>query len=371
MNSSKSTAKVSPKFHALALGALLACAICLLEMTPVIAANPHGDPVLTIGGVAMSPSALPEGLTFFSDTVSVVGAWRQGDDMLFFASALGPCKPVDAVVPEHCSNTLGDTGRETDAMILDRNGVPFIVAIGGDAFIDPTWAATIAEGVGRPIDETSRPNDYELAVLLGRSLAASRERDSSGDRLELQAVRDLASSIDINAIRARLHPEPDIIGVDPYDHPDLLTGGATSDAGPRYLHYIAVYSGWVDWTFGIGKHSATLTLVYNESWVPIASYKRGNHGRYHNASGMSFFCDYLSGWRSNVIPHITPHFSSDCYGATCGGGCSTSYGISDGKHVCNDDSHAEFGNVKYNADLSWGVCSDKNLNNYPDSCSSI
>ena len=55
---------------------------------------------------------------------------------------------------------------------------------------------------------------------------------------------------------------------------------------------------------GVAEHSAVLAFVYDAAWTPLQYWMYGNHGRYHNESGMSYFCEYKSGLRSNYTLRI-------------------------------------------------------------------
>ncbi len=286
---------------------------------------------------------------------SFLGTYTDGDLVFGIAIKEGACKPVTGVIPEVCGEGGGEAGHEIDTMITDRDGVPIAVAIGGDDFVEPSWAENMALGELFAPDAARRAREFAALEDLERELPAQLT-----GRLDLDGLLNVLHGVDIDDVASREHD------ADPFDVAGLPEGAPPPAAS--YYHEIHEYKGAC---CGVAEHSATLTFVYDSSWTPLSYVKRGNHGRYHSEAGMSWYCSYTSGLRSNSSPYVTAYYSTDTYGSTPGGGCNTSYGLTSGKHVCNDDSHAEIKNVKANAYKTASVCSDSSLNAYADACSSI
>lgn len=311
---------------------------------------------IPLGLMEIDVSALEPGLDLRGDGAgSYYGTFSLDGVVLGIAVAEGPCKPIEGLVPGTCADGGGDDGHEIDSMVTDHNGVPLAIAMGGDDFVEPSWSENVALGEIFLPDATQRGREFEAMEALDGQLPST-----AGVRIDITGIANAVHDLDIGEVTARDH-DPD-----PFDSAGLPV--AAPPPAVSYYHEIHQYKGAC---CGVAEHSATLTFVYDSSWSPLSYVKRGNHGRYHSEAGMSWYCSYTSGLRSNSSPYVTAYDSTDTYGATPGGGCNTSYGLAPGKHVCSDDSHAEIKNVKKNAYSSASVCSDILPNGNADACSSI
>ena len=112
--------------------------------------------------------------------------------------------------------------------------------------------------------------------------------------------------------------------------------------------------------------------IFDNSGVLVADVKTRNHGRWvddpsmHTAVG----CPKAYRGRTNQTPLYVPYFATDSYADGKAGGCQTAYGVLSGQHVCNDDSYAQYSNVKNNPFLlqAYATCSDTTLRGTTPTC---
>jgi hypothetical protein len=129
--------------------------------------------------------------------------------------------------------------------------------------------------------------------------------------------------------------------------------------GPEgYQLVIQVYNGNAfELPASIAEHSATAIWLYKAStreWWLWSTYP--NHGRDIFGEGM-----YTSQTCYGVVAPPPSNFQVEC---------QTSYGITTGSHVCNDDTMVQIFYVKhgYAADLYGYCCGDNILNRYCPVC---
>lgn len=246
---------------------------------------------------------------------------------------------------------------ELDVRVLDADGRPFVTSIAGDDWADPTWGEDYWAADTDQVDPAQRKAEFEL---LAASADLIEDVDVPGFDMELIDLAEVARFNDMGRISAELSMGQMV---------DELDGAAPPST--TYTHYAGVYRASRWW--GTYDHSGIYAVAYTGSSSSPTIYStvmRGNHGAYPTDSSMSVYCATNWSGRSRTTLYVAP-YTDNSYGSSQGGGCSTSYGLTSGYHVCNDDTHAEYGNVKNNSYSSWAVCGDSSLNTYVDSCSSI
>lgn len=283
--------------------------------------------------------------------------------MLLLEAVTGEPRPAD-VLAEHPE--LGEF--EIDFRVVDKNGIPFIMGFGGDFPADPSWEESYENSLGIPVDPVDREAHYELLGDAAEAIGEIRGDRGTGG-FPLEALAGVAASR-----FAEWHDgTPELDGlIDGYE-PDA-SGGAPPPA-TTYRHYAYVYYNPLWWTAWNGDHSSFRGLVKNSTGTTtIYDLSYGNHGRYYYESGMSYSCGFYWSGRSSTAIRISPYEGTDTSTGNIGGGCSTGYDTvypTTGGHVCNDDSYAQYGNVKNDSYSTWSTCSDSTLRKTVPVCSSI
>lgn len=132
-----------------------------------------------------------------------------------------------------------------------------------------------------------------------------------------------------------------------------------------FTHQVQIRRGPCFFCGDTGEHSAVLLSVYYDSGGFIGSVSTQNHGREATDPSMTtaYNCPRSYSGRSIAFPNFQPYVSTDLLLGVYGdaGGCHTGYGVTSGHHVCNDDSQAEYNNIKYNLSGTWQFCQDSTL----------
>ncbi|MEY4723196.1 MAG: hypothetical protein RLZZ324_709, partial [Candidatus Parcubacteria bacterium] len=121
-------------------------------------------------------------------------------------------------------------------------------------------------------------------------------------------------------------------------HGDVSVNSQALSGGNGYIHnfFIRYIAGW--WIYG--DHSAAMYDTYTSSGTWVVHISTRNHGLEADDPRManSYLCPRAFYNRANQFLPIQPWLSSDTALQGDAGGCSTSYGLLSGQHVCNDDS---------------------------------
>ncbi len=339
-------------------GAIIRFVQTLAILSGCIARGPASDG--TTGNRQFSGET-PNGdwtIEVLSDSTVVTFA---GEDASLRLEALnGAERPAD-VQEEHPE--LGKY--DVDLRVIDRNGIPWIMALGGDEFAISSWADDYAETVNISVDDADREAHYELFPDVREAL------DSVGvsDSYQLGELRDLVRSQSEELRIGRPKSGFPTNGSD--------TGGTSVNPPPppstTYTHWVYVYYRAAFWVFG--DHSSTRAVSTKDGvGTTMSDLSYGNHGYKYTDARMSFSCGNWWSGRASATLHYSPYSGSDTAYGIAGGGCSTVYDAiypTAGGHVCNDDSYAQYGNVKNDANIVWSTCSDSTLRQYVPVCSSI
>lgn len=275
-----------------------------------------------------------------------------------------------------------DGNYEGDSLVTDAQGRAFLTAFGGDTAVDSSWIDRIHQIQG-DVDPEQRKANFTLAAKAGDSLAADPKVDFELRRL----AGDVAYSARNTLVDWNTHGAP--IGEpatptsdettlneapptgDTQRSPDGVSLNRQSLAVATYVHQIYIRKASCCWSFG--EHSATRLRVFNSSGTLLNDVKSNNHGRRVDDASMSTAEGCPRSWsgRSNQLPSFRPYQQWDTSVGGNAGGCATPYEdlpLTDGGHVCNDDSLAQYWNVKSNAALTWSTCSDDTLRTNAPTC---
>jgi hypothetical protein len=269
---------------------------------------------------------------------------RRGDRAIRFELRLGPVMQAPPTAAELAANPELPT-HEIDARILDAEGRPFHLQMGGDAFIDASWRMPTVEGV----DATLRTSDYALARDAKAELATLRVPAALEElrRGALQLSTDLAHVADKPARTTETDP-------------GTLTPKSGLYSGSSYTRYWDYYVAKKDisFTWGLANHSAVALRGWNSSYDLLFTAASCNHGTC--ATSMSRHCT-MSGYRSDDGTHTRWFFREpSTSNGTVSGGCSTPYywNSACGGHNCNDDSSLQGDAIYYDKwyDTDHGHC---------------
>ncbi len=281
---------------------------------------------------------LPQGITILEaePTVGVLGAYKDGNDAVFFETKVGFLKPefYREVYPE-------EPAEEMDMRFVDRNGLTFYLQRGGDQFVNPEWSTGMDDSFHTFVPDAQRTRDFELAQAAGIAFpkVAPPALASHTYQLRTHGAR-LTPAQDPN-LRARA------IEIAAAKRPEVAnaTWGGSGWwylAGDMYTKSVAIF----------GSHGGVAMYAYDTSWkLMLVGY---NHSDW---SSMSYKCSSVStcragestavcsgGWRLN--PSWNAESNTSINAVT--GGCATSYNWNggNGSHNSNDDTGYELWQVK-------------------------
>jgi hypothetical protein len=234
----------------------------------------------------------------------------------------------------------------TDVKVRDRHGAIIYARYAGEQ-IDPEEEEAQEH---TPEQIEAHAQDVELAeealfaaeqalANLGPDFADFREQVGEIGRIfETLIAEQMQFPEDTEIAAHELSPVTKAAASNAYKHGVWLWKAPLKKAGVTY--------GW---------HSATRIANYSgNKWVNVKD--QCNHGRCPHGDGMKLDCSYVSGKRANSrIP----------------GHCSTkNQWASVNTHNCNDDSHLQVINIRYNKSHATdkGSCKDKGPNPDPDGC---
>lgn len=273
----------------------------------------------------------------------------------------------------------------------NRHDYPFVTSGNHGIPTDPDTGVRLPEQ-RTPIVRQEQISDLQLALETVEQLRSQPEVREQY-LWELRSLffmisHALDSAKDTEAGKVSTEPTPRIEdfpqellvpGTTPISWSQETTGDATQPADEDvavvrqaftapYTHKVSIY--WGTCCSLPGYHSAVLLEIRDSSGALADSISTRNHGREATDPSLTLSsgCPRTFGGRTNRYPPMQPFILTDLASTGDAGGCNTPYGYSDYKHVCNDDTIAEFWNVKYNAAAVYGTCSDTTLNYLAPSC---
>lgn len=230
---------------------------------------------------------------------------------------------------------------EVDVRFLDRNGSPFLVQVGGHAYIDSKWRDEDTAQDFEVLPER-RAIDFDLVRALGKELSSL---DLPNHSHELRVLSQLADSID----------EQDSDPTLGYEHSAGHEKEQSAAPTASYNHKITIKKKAAFNCSFCGDHSAVLLQIYYSSGSLYKQISTSNHGTAATDSSMSNACSKTFTYSTTATPLLQYP-------------CTTSYGFTSGYHVCNDDTYCQYYDVKNGANSSWVTCGDSSLRAYAPSC---
>lgn len=276
-----------------------------------------------------------------------------------FMGASGQQIEFQILVGEENNHGPDAPSHAVDIMISDQHG-PFLVQVGGDAFIDPGWNERLQELNTESFAAAAASFDRSASFAATHTL--SRLVNSGGvAQLQGSAMRQLMNSSLRNLINGALGPND--VRVNP-ELEGLLDQQPPEESSYGYFHHKmeirekgAFHESLHPWF----EHSSTIFRSYWSNWSLAYTYVTCNHGTCATDPVMRLTCwryffnrpsFYVGGLQDRACDywsHIAPI---------------------PGFHVCNDDSYHQYWTVKYNLPHpyhNW-TCNDTSLRTRAPSC---
>jgi hypothetical protein len=253
---------------------------------------------------------------------ALVLSFEQEGRAITYDMRLGPVMETPPSAEELAANP-DLPSYQVDARVLDSNGQPFHMQMGGDAFIEASWTTPKVEG----FDEAERDKDFQMTRDAVPALRALKV-PAGLNQLRLSAM-EIGNTLDEAADKS---------DSDPGEAPStearaaLAVAPCVVCAGPRSV---------AKWDFQVrrhpvalvGDHSAVLLRGWSSATKIVYTAVSCNHGACANSSSMTTKCT-MAGFKVDDGTH-SRFFYSD--------GCSTPYNVLSirGHHNCNDDSELQ------------------------------
>lgn len=328
------------------------------------ACSSAGEPA--VDGVEPAPAA--RGLSIVEmdeEAGKLVLKFEKDGRSLTYEMHLGPKMDTPPTAKEIEANPELPT-YQIDAQVLDASGQPFQMQMGGDSFIDSSWAMPHVEN----FDEAGRLKDIRLmrdAVPAFRGLKLP-------DGLEQLRLAGIEIGLGVEEVPEKpgheipAQAEPVIGQGTLAPQADAVTGGAAVVKWDYQIRH-------KDTAGGLGDHTAVLLRGWSSSSSVVFNAVSCNHGSCANSSSMSTHCT-LSGFRSDDGTH-TRFFYSEPSTSTGqrSGGCTTGYSWDSGllagsRHNCNDDAELQRNAIYSDTAQSTtgGSCGSRGLHNSSPGC---
>jgi hypothetical protein len=292
---------------------------------------------LGLTGCAMPEDAeLAQGLTVLdAEDTSLAAAFRQGDAVVFLEVVRGHATPD--VYQQH----EGSPRFEVDARFVADDGHVFYSQRGGDSWVDSAWAADLAEQAFAPTGSNEALFDMAAAAVAVLDIEVENQLGSDHAMVlaaELDAVRSIGAAAPatyaIHKQRVLKHQQEIAYG----------GPGGEDDWASQSGGYFAmeVHADTIDWTFGLGWHSATRLFKWNDGWVSV--HDACNHGDCASQMPSRSVVQY-----DDVIDPADGDYNKN--NSWTLQTCLTDYdAFSNDGHNCHDDTRLQMANVVYGAD---------------------
>ncbi len=322
-------------------------------------------PALTVGcggagnGTSSRPSIqeLKEGLNIVDAVDAKWGfdaAYVKAGHAVYFSSRVGALKPEG-----YRQAWPDDPPNEMDARYVDENGDTFILRVGGDKFIDPTWAADIQAGheAHTKLDPVQRAKSFELAHELASAL-----KTELGHKLPIQFSPFVVHATTLGEVTL---PKLDPTDLGKLAKPAEMAYGSNGDYNQ---YYVQQYSGSVTYIpFYPSGCSALPSPIGGCGSQQHAYHTAERFWNYQYNGGSSFWSMYVDAcnhgrcaydgltyttgrwgnagwiWDKTVDSLWLDSPNLDNNGTGVSGACQTSYSWNSGSgsHLCNDDAAFE------------------------------
>lgn len=301
-------------------------------------------------GPSTEVAELAEGLTVLEAVpdFSISAAYKKGDVVIYLQALRG--KPT----PDLYQQNPDSPKYEVDARFVADNGRVFYSQLGGDAWVDPSWAEDLERQNHLP--PTSVSNELlfdmagEAAELLDVEVAAQLDFAASLEP-ELKSLRKFAKKAPEIFAEQKLRVEAHWVdkGIDAVEIP---YGGGDGDDPDKWFaanyYYIALHDESIWYTLGGGRHSATALYKWSGAWVHVHNFC--NHSTCATSMDRKCFLQYYE-----AIDDYKPSWTAYT--------CDTGYDAfsDDGGHNCHDDSRLQMASFVYGKNFTNGTtywCND-------------
>jgi hypothetical protein len=222
---------------------------------------------------------------------------------------------------------------EIDVRLIDENGFPFFIQVGGHGPANQSWA-----------------------IPLGIDSTKSREGARASAQESFTSAKKMIKSLEKIRFKNDFSPEYEaIVGIKTILEINL--GGALSKSSSSLASgsVTLIIEIWKKQAFLPGDiwgdHSGTVFKIF-DNFVVYQIWSAANHGTAPGGSGMSLSC-------SGTFPGRQGFSEAPPM-------CSTAYGFLSGQHVCNDDTYIQYQRIRdnINPNTTSGTCSDNTLRRY-------
>jgi hypothetical protein len=316
---------------------------------------------------------LAEGLNVLDAKDSTWGmdaAYVKAGHVVYFSSRVGPMKPE-----AYRLTWPDDPPNEMDARYVDEKGETFILRIGGDTLVDPTWAADLKAGhaANAKGDPTLRATSFQMATEMGDAMQAEL-----GKSVPAEFAHHVLHAATLGHVE---FPKVTTADLEARAR-EMSTKTAYSTDGDWNYYYVQQYSGTVIWVpfypsgcsqlpspmGGCGGQDEswhTSERLWNDRWNNGNQYwsmyeDACNHGRCP-WNGLTYATARWanSGWQwSNQVDFVYAESvnQDQTGGGYISGACTTGYSWNSGggSHLCNSDAAYEIWQID-NATTSNGT----------------
>lgn len=279
-----------------------------------------------------------------------------GDEKVTISIHRNGLRPSDAI-----RNPDTDSPYDSDILVRNRHGFPFVTSGNHGLPYDPDTGKAISSEKPSSVVHQEQIEDLKFGMATVEQL---RGQDISGKQYSWE-LRSLYYMLD-----SALKTADDMLDVDSSISAKAVTGesvGVTRQAYTApYTHKVWIKYIPIFWTAWQGDHSAILLGIYDSLGAFIAQVSTRNHGTEATDPSMytAWTCPSTYSGRNVVFPAFQPFVNTDTALMGDAGGCNTPYDAiwpTTGGHVCNDDTLAQYWNIKYNQSGTYPTCSDSTL----------
>ncbi len=355
-------------------------------------------------------ASLADGLTVLDasdDHWGFDAAYVKDGHAIYFSSRVGPLKAEG-----YRKAWPDDPPNEMDARYVDESGDTFILRVGGDRFIDPTWDKDIEAGhaANQKVDPSVRARSFQLAEEMSTAL-------------HTELGTKIPASFNFHVMHAATLAQVHLPEISPAD-----VATRVQQAQTRALEEPHTTNGdWNDWY--VQQYSGTVVYIpfYPSGCSKLPSPMGGcgsQQESYHTAerfwnyqynNGSPYWSMYVDAcnhgrcawdgltyatgrwgnagwvWNNEVDSLWLQSRNADNSGTGVNGACQTSYNWNSGggSHLCNDDSAFEIWqmdtggatsnatysawsqatwNYKYTSYYSWDCTTDDSTAQYACDC---
>ncbi len=228
-----------------------------------------------------------------------------------------------------------------DVRIIDQNGTPIFVQVGGNSPIDKKWSASFDSAVSSSTEDRGQ-NAQQAFAAVDAVLSQNKTLMSSA-----ALAPEQAALTNLRALIKSTLVTDSISGYQEQEFPFSAQAACTE---------IQIAEIWKKPTLIFAEHSGSVAKWKMSNGTIYTMWSACNHGTCPGDSTMSKKC--------------SKSFLLRCGYSRAAPNCSTAYGLTKGYHVCNDDTYIQYDAIKrnYSPSTTGGTCSDASLRAYAPSC---